>query len=354
MRFIVENAGGTMTKQTLATMALGLGAAGYLAVRRSRRARRLDLRGRVVVVTGGGRGLGFAVARAFAARGCKLAICGRDGDVIARAVEELGRYGVDVFGDTCDVSEPAQVEMFIEQVLTHYCAIDVLINNAGQCFVGPAVELRAAELDEAFRNIFWVHYHPTMQVLPHMRQRGTGRIVNISSIGGKLPLPHQAAYVAAKYATTGWTQALSTELAKENIYVSTVTPPPLRNGAPLHVHFGGRKEDEFRWFTRVLTSSWMATSARRTARVIVDAAEHGDFERSVSVACWFATRAHGLAPNLMGRALAWMERGLPEAASPGHASEMELGQSVLARTHDEELQRLGARARVHAQRYSVS
>lgn len=241
--------------------AVGLAAgAGLALAAAARQARRIDLRGKVVVVTGGGRGLGLAVARAFLARGCRLAISGRDGDVIAGTVADLRRQGADVFGAGCDASDPQQVAGFVAQVVERFGAIDVLVNNAGQCFVGPAAELQAQDVEYALRNIFWSQYHPTMAVLPHMRGRRSGRIVNVTSIGGKVPNPHQAAYNAGKFAATGFSATLAAELAKDGVRVSTISPPPLNDGAPLHVHFNGRREREFVWFARALTSPLTATA----------------------------------------------------------------------------------------------
>ena len=317
----------------------------------ARRARRIDLRGRVVMITGGGRGLGLAISREFARRGCKLALCGRDGEVIAQATEALRREGADVFGEACDASEPAQVHAFVARVLERFGTLDVLVNNAGQCFVGPAVELQQEDMESALRNIFWAQYHPTMAVLPHMRARHFGRVVHITSIGGKVPMPHQAAYAAGKYALTGWSQTLAAELDKEGIRVSTIAPPPLRNGAPPHVHFNGREEAEFQWFTHTLTSPWTAASADRTARVVVDAAEHGDPERAVSLSSWLGARAQGLAPNLMNRALAFVDRRLPPPGPPGHTAKMHLGAEVLASSQDEKVQALGAAARADERDY---
>ncbi|WNG48623.1 SDR family oxidoreductase [Archangium minus] len=330
---------------------LGLVGAGLLLGVAARRARRIDLSGRVVVITGGGRGLGLAIAREFLQRGCRLAICGRDGEVIARATEAFRKRGAEVYGEACDASDPVQVDAFVARVLERFGTIDVLVNNAGQCFVGPAVELEPQDVETALRNIFWVHYHPTMAVLPHMRSRRFGRIVNITSIGGKVPTPHQAAYAVGKYAATGWSETLSVELAKEGVYVSTITPPPLSNGAPLHVHFNGRVEEEFQWFTRSLTSPSTSTRAERTARVVVDAAEYGDPERAVSFMSWLSARAQGLAPNLMTRVLALVDCRLPLPGQPGQTSKMRLGSEVLANSRDERVQALGAAAIADERRY---
>ncbi len=316
-----------------------------------RRARGIDLGGCVAVVTGGGRGLGLAVSRELLRRGCKLAICGRDGTVIARALEELGQGSADVFGMVCDASVPAQVDDFIAQVLGRFERIDLLINNAGQCFAGPAVELLPADVEAALRNIFWVHFHPTMAVLPHMRARRFGRIVNVTSIGGKVPLPHLAAYAVGKFAATGWSQILAVELAKDGVLVSTITPPPLDNGASLTTHFNGDREREFQWFARLLTSPWSAIDTRRCARVIVDAAQYGDRDRAVSARSWLMARLQGAAPRLMSRVLELVDRRMPAPGGPGVTSEMRLGREVLARSDDPEVQRLGMAAMRDARRF---
>jgi len=159
--------------------------------------------------------------------------------------------------------------------------------------------------------------------------------VNVTSIGGKVPNPHQAAYAAGKFAATGWSETLAVELAKDGIRVSTVTPPPLNDGAPLHVHFNGNAEEEFLWFARTLTSPWRATDTGRTARVVVSAAEHGDPERAVAPLSWLAQRAYGMSPNLMTDALSLVDRQLPAPGPPGKTSRMVLGSDVVARSRDD-------------------
>ena len=336
-------------RSVLAAGLIGL-AAGW-GVAAARRARRVALRNRVVVITGGGRGLGHAIANEFLSAGCRLAICGRDAEEIAQAEDELRRRGADVLGAACDAADPAQVDHFIRRVLDHFGRIDVLVNNAGQSFIGAAVDLSQDDVEAALRNIFWVQYHPTMRVLPHMRGRGFGRIVNIASIGGKMPLPHQAAYVAGKYAVVGWSQTLASELAKENILVSTLTPPPLRDGAALYGNFLGRTEEEFRWFTIAANAPLLSTTAAAVARVARDAAEHGDGERAATAFCWLLTRAYGVAPNLMTGAMRVFDRLLPPPASRRAPGRRQLGREVLAQRHGRVVHVLGAASRAQAQRH---
>ena len=217
---------------------------------------------------------------------------------------------------------------------------------------GPAAELETADVELSLRNIFWVQHFPTMAVLPHMRGRKAGRIVNVTSFGGKFPTPHQAAYAAGKFAATGWSEMLATELRLEGIHVSTVTPPPLRDGAPLHVHFNGRAEEEFVWFTQSLTSRLSATATERAARTVVSAARYGDAERAVSLDCWLATRLQGVAPNLVSRALSLMARRLPAPHAAGRRSRMQLGATVLANSNSALVQSLGAAAGKDERRYT--
>lgn len=319
-----------------------LGGAAAMIVARERR--RIELRGAVAIVTGGGRGLGWAIAQELAREGCKLAICGRDAEVLESAVSTLRARGATVIGAQCDASQEREVQAFVKGVLAHFGHIDVLINNAGQCFVGPATDLQAGDVEYALQNIFWAQFHPTMAVLPHMRRRGFGRIVNVTSIGGKVPTPHQAAYVAGKFAATGWSETLATELRKEGIEVSTVTPPPLQDGAPLHAHFNGRAEEEFEWFAKTLTSPMRATSTERAARTVVSAARYGDTERTVSPMSWLSSRTYGMAPNLMSRVLSMVDRGLPPPSLPGHRTPMRLGAEVARDSRDERVRELAERS----------
>jgi NAD(P)-dependent dehydrogenase (short-subunit alcohol dehydrogenase family) len=336
------------TQPLLFTAAVGLGASMTLA-RLARRARRIDLGGRVVVITGGGRGLGYAIAQELVRRGSRIAICGRDAAEIERAAAALREAGGDVYGAACDAADAQAVEHFVGEVMKCFGRIDVLVNNAGQCFVGPAAALRDADVESAMRNIFWVQVRPTLAVLPHMRQRRFGRIVNVASIGGKLPLPHQAAYAPSKFAVVGGSESIATELARDGIHVSTVAPPPLRDGAALFAHFQGRREQEFRWFTLALRSP-IAIEATRAALAVADAAERGDIERTVAWQSWLPSRAYGLAPGAMTRALGLFARLLPAPATED-GSERRLGHEVVRDGESDLVRALGERARERAARY---
>lgn len=344
MNFALESKSSLWTSIKFAAAATGVVLLGSAIMRSTRR---IDLTGKVVVITGGGHGLGLAIAREFVQRGSKIALAGRDGDIINKAVAELQKNGAEVFGAPCDMSLEAEVKSFFSQVRQHLGPIDLLINNAGQCFVGPAVETTASDIESALKNIFWLQYYPTMAVLPEMRARRFGRIVNVTSIGGKLPVPHQAAYTIGKYAATGWSETLAVELAKENIIVSTVTPPPLSDGAPLHVHFRGQHEKEFLWFANTLLAPVTAANAEKIARHIVNAARYGDRERATSLRSWFPIRAFGLAPNITTMMLEQVDRWLPLPAK----SSVRNGREIVENSSDPTIQALGEKLRAAEERY---
>ena len=325
-------------------------AGSYLAAL-SRRRRGLDLEGRVAVVTGGARGLGLAITRALLERGCRVAICGRDEAVLARCVDRHRSKGFTILGQACDVSDPEQVKAFLRTVVDTYGPVDILVNNAAQCYVGPASELDSLDMLLALRNIFWSQFHATMAVLPHMRARRFGRIVNITSIGGKVPIPHQAAYVAAKHAATGWSETLAAELEQDGVTVSTITPPPLRNGAPHPPPNNGHRDRAFTGVAGPLTSRFATISAERVARVVVNAVIHGHHERAVSPLSWLTARAHGLAPNLVGTGLRWIARKLPPAGKPGASSTMRQGFTVVRLSNDGAVHELADRVAADEARY---
>jgi NAD(P)-dependent dehydrogenase (short-subunit alcohol dehydrogenase family) len=336
-----------------AAIAAGTGiAAAVVANAATRRARRIDLAGRVVMITGGGRGLGRQIAEEVAQQGAKLAICGRDAEEIAEATAALRAQGTEVLGAPCDAADPDQVNAFVQRVIDRFGRIDVLVNNAGQGFVGPFSALRAEHMEDAMRNIFWVQYYPTMAVVPHMRWQGFGRIVHISSIGGKMPVPHLASYTAAKHAVTGWAHTIGAELAADNIHVSVITPPPLRDGAPLFGWYNGQREQEFLWFSAMANAPLMSSNPRRVARVVGDAARHGDADRAVTAFSWLASRAHALAPNFMSKLFSLYASMLPSEAGTGSSTQMRLGREILESTDDRKVRMMGTLVRAEARRYA--
>ena len=136
---------------------------------------------------------------------------------------------------------------------------------------------------------FWGPLHTMRAAIPHMRRHGGGRIVNISSIGGKIGVPHLAAYCAGKFALAGLSSALTPELARDNIVVTTVCPGLMRTGSPFNAWFKGRHRQEFAWFAIADSLPLLSANGRRAAAQIVDAMRHGDAELVIT----WAARAGG-------------------------------------------------------------
>lgn len=312
-------AGGTITRTT----ATALAGAGLLAARGlARRRRPPHADGQVALITGASRGLGFAMAQELAAAGARLAICARDGEHLEGAAEELARDGTEVFAQTCDVGDDEQVDRFVDGVLSRFGRVDVLINNAGVIAVGPERHQTLADYREAMDVMFWGVVHPTLRVLPHFREHGAGRIVTITSIGGKISPPRLLPYNCAKHAAVGFTEGLRAELAPEGISVTTVVPGLMRTGSHRNALFKGRQSAEYSWFALGATNPLTAMDARKAARTIVAAALRGDPEVILSLPAKLAVRANGIAPALTSRALSVANRLLPapgEAADPDNA-----------------------------------
>ncbi len=189
--------------QKYALAAAGVGA--WLAVRALLRNRRAyDLHGRTVLITGGSRGLGLLLAREFAREGARIALCARDMEELERARKELEQNGAEVFAAPCDLTDRNQVEMWVRAVRDRFGSVDVLVNNAGIIQVGPMEEMLLEDYEAAMQIHFWATVYTTLAVLPEMRQRGSGRIVNITSIGGKISPPHLLPYNASKFAQVGF------------------------------------------------------------------------------------------------------------------------------------------------------
>ena len=172
------------------------------------RTHRFSLKDSVVLITGGSRGLGLVLARQICAAGGQVALLARDAAELARAKTELARRGGTVLTVRCDLLDAGQVQPAIREIIDRFGKIDVLINNAGIIEVGPLDHMTREDFERAMRLHFWAPFELISQIVPEMRIWGGGRIVNISSFGGKVAVPHMAPYSASKFALTGFSDAL--------------------------------------------------------------------------------------------------------------------------------------------------
>lgn len=315
-------------------LAAGLGA--LIGIRASlRRKRKMDLTGKTVLLTGGSRGLGLVLARQLVEQGVKLAICARNADELEQARAELAGLGGDVLAVPCDVTNEQEVMALAATVRAHFGPVDILINNAGVIQVGPMESMTLFEYEEAMKTHFYAPLYTTLALAPEMQQRRQGRIVNISSIGGKISLPHQIPYSASKYALVGLSEGLRAELKKDNVFVTTVCPWLTRTGSPRNVIVKGQNKKEYAWFSIVDSLPLFTMSAESAAAKIIEAIIYGDAELVLSIAGKVFVGFHGLFPNLASDVMAQINEFLPAPGgigterTRGYASESSLSPSLL-------------------------
>ena len=299
----------------------GIAGVGLLAAYALLRARRhYSFVGKVVLIAGGSRGLGLVLARNFAARGASIAICARDADELDRARTDLEQRGAEVFAGVCDIRQQADVEAFVREVRDRMGEVDVLVNCAGVIQVGPLETQTQQDFENLMDVHFWGPYYAMQAVIPAMRERGSGRIVNISSIGGKIAVPHLASYCASKFALAGMSSAFGVELARDGISVTTVYPGLMRTGSHIHARFKGQNEKEFALFSLADATPLTTINAERAADQIVEACGRGDAELIITVQAKLAAKMQALAPELMSGLLSLTNRLLPADGGIGKAS----------------------------------
>jgi short-subunit dehydrogenase len=296
-----------------------VGAAGVYAVYRALAAarRRWDFRGRVVAITGASRGLGLVMARQLADEGAHLAICARHAKELDRATRELRGRGAAVLGATCDVTRPHEVRSFFDQVAQELGLVDALINNAGIIQVGPLDTMTGEDFAEAMAVHFAAPLATMQQVIPQMRRRGEGRIVNIASIGGELAVPHLLPYCASKFALVGLSDGFRAELRRHGVYVTTVCPGLMRTGSHRRAWFKGRHRAEYAWFSLGASAPLVAMNAERAARQILRACRYGRAHVTLSPQAKAAACLNALAPELTADIAAVAARIMPQPGGVG-------------------------------------
>jgi NAD(P)-dependent dehydrogenase (short-subunit alcohol dehydrogenase family) len=288
--------------------ASALAAAAFAARRLSRRD--YSFRDRTVLITGGTRGLGLAMARRFADEGARVWLIARSTEELREAADELAARGGWVRTVAADITRPHHVGRIVDTVVADGDRIDVLVNNAGIIEMSPVEHATREDFEDALATHFWGPLDLIRASLPHMRRNGEGRILNISSIGGRVALPHLAAYTASKFALVGLSESLRAELMKEGILVTTVTPGLMRTGSYVNVKLRGRHTDELKWFTAMSATPLTSMRADRAARMIVEGCRHGRATLTPGVQARVAVLLNALAPNLLAALNATVDRTL--------------------------------------------
>jgi short-subunit dehydrogenase len=285
-------------------------------------------------------------------QGARVAICARDETELEYARRDLEQHHRWVFSVPCDITDQRQVNTMVQSVQHHFGRIDVLINNAGTIQVGPVELMTLEDYEEAMKVHFWGPLYSVLAVLPNMRQRREGRIVNISSIGGKVSMPHLLPYNASKFALVGFSEGLRAELAKDGIVVTTVCPGLMRTGSPRNAFFKGQHRAEFAWFSLSDALPLISQSAERAAGQIIEACKGGDAEVVLSFPAKLATTMQALFPGfttdllgLVNRLLLPSPGGIGTARLAGKDSSSQLSPSWLTRLNDKAAERNNEYAR---------
>jgi len=327
--------------KTLAGLAAGAGLlAGIVLARRPR----YSLAGKVVVITGGSRGLGLVLARELVhVHGARVALVARTAEALWRAADDLNAPG-SVITIVGDVRSPADAEHIVDTVVERFGRIDVLINNAGVIVSAPL----GTTTDEDFRNSLDVHFwgvlHMSRAALKYLPRPG-GRIVNICSIGGKLAVPHLAAYCVGKFAQAGLSSAMAEELRAEGVTVSTVYPGLMRTGSYVNAKFRGKVSQEFTAFALASSVPGISMGAERAARQIIRAVRAGRRQIVIPWTIRQVDRIAALAPNLASAVFSGVNALLPSdtgntTSPPVAGAELSLSPTV------QRVVTLGARAAV--------
>jgi NAD(P)-dependent dehydrogenase (short-subunit alcohol dehydrogenase family) len=300
----------------LAAVAAAAGAA-FAAPRLVRHLRRIDLDGRVAVVTGGSRGLGLRVAEEMIRHGARVVIAARDPDELDAAERLLAATDGEVLPIRADVTVPEDAAVIVDAAVRRFGRLDVLVNNAGVITVGPLASMDLEDFEKQMQVHFWGPLRLIRAALPHLERSDAGRIVNVSSIGGRVAVPHLGPYSASKAALVGLSDVLRAELAPSGVKVTTVCPGLMRTGSHLHAELKGDRAKEASWFTASAVAPVLAMDAGRAAAKIVAACRRGDPYATFNVFSTLGVRAEGVAPGLVRHAMGVAARLLPAAGTDG-------------------------------------
>jgi short-subunit dehydrogenase len=191
----------------------------------------------VVIITGGGRGIGREAALAFGEESAHVFLAGRRMDALEVTAREVRESGGTATAFHCDVAEEADLEALVDETVRAHGRVDVLVNNASALVAGALHEMKPEDLRRAAEIDVWAPMRLSQLVLPHMLERKSGTIVNISSLAGRFGVPYYTAFSAGKYALRGFGEALRRELAGSGVHVVTVFPGAVADDCAENVEF---------------------------------------------------------------------------------------------------------------------
>jgi short-subunit dehydrogenase len=197
-----------------------------------------------VLITGASQGIGKSTALLFAQQGYNVVLAARNADHLNQVCQEITDSGRSALAIPTDVRQFDQVNNLVESALDQYGSIDVLINNAGIYISGPVAQFSLEDWHQAIDTNLWGYIHTIHALIPHWVTRGSGTIVNVGSIGGKVAIPYLTPYTTSKFAVTGLTEALRTELAPKGIHVCGIYPNLIKSSFLERAIFRGVNEQD--------------------------------------------------------------------------------------------------------------
>lgn len=197
-----------------------------------------------VLITGASQGIGKETAQLFARHGYNMVLAARQPDRLEAVAQELITSNHSALAVPTDVRDPQQVKHLVDQALSVYGTIDVLVNNAGIYISGPADSFSLEDWHTAIDTNLWGYIHTIHYLLPHMIAQGKGMIVNVASVGGKVPIPYLVPYSTAKFAVDGLTRSLQSELSPKGITVCGIYPNLIKSNFMERAIFRGKDEED--------------------------------------------------------------------------------------------------------------
>lgn len=262
--------------------------------------------------------MGLEIARVLVERHANVAVVARDDAELLRAMEDLiGRAGspAHIVGQACDLEDAASIDDMLMQVTSRLGPVDVLINDAGVIQIGPVETMNMADFERSVRIHLLAPVRLMLALREPMRRNGGGRIANVSSIGGVVPVPHLLPYCAGKFALTGVSLGMRAEFAKDNIVVTTVAPGLMRTGSSRHATVKGDHEKEYAWFAISDSLPLLSVDSRTAALRVVRAIERGEAHVHIGAPAKLAALIQGLAPGWMANVMALANRLLPHGTN---------------------------------------
>ena len=270
----------------------------------------------VALVVGGSRGLGLLIARELLQRGRRVVIAARDADELNRAVELLGG-STQAESRVCDVRDREAVHRLVEDVEANVGPIETAMTVAGIIQAGPAEAMTYEHFEDAINTMTWGPIHVAMAVLPHLRERRSGHIGTVTSIGGMVSPPHLLPYATAKFGAVGFSDGLAAELQGTGVTATTIVPGLMRTGSHERAYFTGNPPHEYAWFAPAASLPGISMDADRAARRIVDAVRAGKPMVMLTPLTWVGARVRGLLPGTTTRVMGLANRVLPSVPESG-------------------------------------